>query len=289
MMPGIKHSILLLLLSALLIPACTEEIEIELDTTYKRLVVNGRITTDTAIHSVKLTSTTDYFYNQSPPPVSNATVTISYDDTVIELEEDPDRPGVYNVPTAFPGIPGTAYELTIKGVDVDSNQVEEVYTAVATMPEPLYIDSIQAQRFISPFFSGYQITHFGQDPQGTQFYSFKLLRNMELITKRLSDYIVQTDDFFNGQYIVGVPVGFLGDDNESEAIVPGDTVTLELNSISKTYYDFILEAQNEIFGNNPLFSGPPANVQSNISNGAQGIFTAYTIHRASRVISLPPF
>lgn len=284
-----KHIILILSATLLLFTSCTEEIEIELDTTFKRLVVNGKVTTENTIHSVRLSTTTDYFYNQPAPHVSGARVTLSFDDQVMDMPEHPEIPGLYSLPVAFPGVPGTTYTLTIEGVDVDSNQVEETYTAAARMPEMLFIDSIQAQRFISPFFSGYQVSHFGSDPQGTQYYSFKLIRNSDLITNRLSELTVQTDDFVSGGYIAGQPVGFLDDDNESEAVSPGDTITLELNSISKTYYDFVIEAQNEIFGNNPLFSGPPANVRSNLSNGAQGIFTAYTINRASVVVPAPTF
>jgi hypothetical protein len=33
-------------------------------------------------------------------------------------------------------------------------------------------------------------------------------------------------------------------------------------------------------GSNPLFSGPPANVKGNISNGAIGFFAAYTTSRS---------
>ncbi len=66
--------------------------------------------------------------------------------------------------------------------------------------------------------------------------------------------------------------------------MPGDTVTLELNSIDQAYYDFVGDAQLEIWGNNPLFSGPPANVRSNIDNDAIGIFTAYSIERASAIV-----
>jgi hypothetical protein len=47
------------------------------------------------------------------------------------------------------------------------------------------------------------------------------------------------------------------------------------------------EAQSEIFGNNPLFSGPPANVSTNLENGAVGIFTAYSIERVSKIIPSP--
>ena len=67
----------------------------------------------------------------------------------------------------------------------------------------------------------------------------------------------------------------------------GDTVTFELNSIDQNYYNFVVDAQLEIFGNNPLFSGPPANIRSNIKEGGQGVFTAFSIQRISRLAPPP--
>ena len=70
------------------------------------------------------------------------------------------------------------------------------------------------------------------------------------------------------------------------ALSSGDTVTLELDCIDRAYYDFISSSQLEIAPNYPLFSGPPANVSSNIDNGAYGTFTAYEVLRTS-VINHP--
>jgi len=93
--------------------------------------------------------------------------------------------------------------------------------------------------------------------------------------------------FSNGTYIYGLPVGFVADDEPEEELFPGDTITFELNSIEQAYYNFIIDAQLEIAGNNPLFSGPSANIRSNIDNDAKGIFTAYSIGRASVTLETP--
>jgi hypothetical protein len=56
-----------------------------------------------------------------------------------------------------------------------------------------------------------------------------------------------------------------------------------VNNIGKDYYDFLIGAQAEIRGSNPLFSGPPANVKGNINNGAIGFFSAYSVTHSSTV------
>lgn len=267
--------------------SCTEIVDIELDSTFTRLVVYGTITTDSVRHEVQLTTTTDYFFSEAPPSIENATVTVSYGNTSLNLESSVERPGIYTFPEAIKGEPGVQYDLVISNVDVDQDGTTEIYSASAVMPGIAPPDSISVQKFISPFFSGYQVAIWSPDPPEVNYYNFKLWRNSELLNKRLSDYTVQPDDFFQDNYIPGLPIGFLDDDEEDEVVFPGDTVTLEVNSISEAYYNFITEAQNEIFGNNPLFSGPPANVSTNLENGAVGIFTAYAIEKVSKVIPAP--
>ena len=69
------------------------------------------------------------------------------------------------------------------------------------------------------------------------------------------------------------------DRKPDEKTVPGDTVTFEMYGISADYFKFITEAQTELFGSNPLFSGPPANISTNIDNGAVGFFAAVNVRR----------
>jgi hypothetical protein len=96
---------------------------------------------------------------------------------------------------------------------------------------------------------------------------------------------VTDDKFINGTYANGTSIYFLDQSSEYERLVAGDTVTVELNSLGKEYFNFLQEAQAELRGSNPLFSGPPANVKGNISNGAIGFFSAYSVSRASVRVS----
>ena len=72
----IKKAIYLLLISAILV-SCTEDIDVELDTTYARLVVDGSVSADTNRYVIDLTTTSGYFSNIPAPRVVNATVEIS--------------------------------------------------------------------------------------------------------------------------------------------------------------------------------------------------------------------
>jgi hypothetical protein len=262
---------------------CTERIEIEVDSSYTRLVVEGYISTDTLQHSVRLTTTSDYFYNQPAPDVTGAIVTISDGDSTTYLSESEDHPGLYLTHSGYYGIPGKTYTLTVSHVDVNKDGVYEEYTASSELRPINKVDSIQLEPLTGNYYNLFQILVFALDPPVKDFYAFKVLKNRILLTDSLQELIVEDDIFFNGNYIYGAPSQFLDQTKKDEIIKPGDTVTFEINGITEEYYNFILEAQSEIFYQTPMFSGPPANISSNISNGAIGFFTAYSVDRCSIV------
>lgn len=265
--------------------SCTEIVQIDLDSTYTRLVVQGEITTDSVYHQVLLTLSGDYFSNQEAPRVSNAEVYLEFDDVSLRMEEQDTLPGLYLTPYAFRGVIGTTYELSIDQVDVDENGTYESFQASSTMPGGVMLDSILLNYSSTPFGSGYEVYMFALDPPSKDWYGLNFWKNSQLITPTLIDYNIQADDFYNGKYLFyGIPIGYYSDDETEEQLFPGDTVTLELHSIEEAYYNFVGDAQLEIFGNNPLFSGPPANIRTNLNNGASGAFTAYSISRASAIV-----
>ncbi|MFO7669766.1 MAG: DUF4249 domain-containing protein [Bacteroidales bacterium] len=283
-LPGNRFLIMALLM--LMNLSCTEIIDIELDTTYQRLVVQGSITNDSVFHQVELSLSGDYFSNQPSPRVSNALVKLEFNDVILQMMEHDSIPGLYLTPYAFRGVIGTTYSLSIDQVDVDNDGESESYHAASTMPGGVRLDSISLNYFSSYYGSGYQVYMFALDPPSRDWYGLKYWKNSDLLTDTLIKYSVQSDDFYNGKYLFyGIPIGYYSDEEPREQLQPGDIVTLELNSIERAYYDFVGDAQLEIWGNNPLFSGPPANIRSNVDNGAMGVFTAYSIQRASAVVS----
>ncbi len=264
--------------------SCTERIEIELDSTYRRLVVQGAVTSDSIRHRVSLTTTSDYFANEPSPRVSGARVEISFNDQVIGLLENPIVTGLYETPEAFKGVPGTTYKLDIRQIDVDEDGLSEEYHAESTMKGGAHLEGVALRYFSTPIVNGYQVLMWASHPvEQRDWFGFRIRKNGILLTDSLSTYQVFSDDLFNSGYLPGFPVGFLSDDDPRQRVHPGDTIIFELESIDQAYYDFVSDAQLEMIGNVPLFSGPSANVKSNISNGGMGIFAAYSILRAGTI------
>ncbi len=277
---------LFLLLS--LIPflnSCTERIEVDLGSTYRHLIIYGEVTNKRGVHTVSLSASSDYFSNRKAEGIRGAEVEISDGIRNFLLKESTTEPGIYETSPEFKGIMGQTYSLHVGEVDINLDGKTEEYSASSYLPYLNPLDSIHLGYSKNTFFSGWQVLIYAQDPpESKDYYAFKTYKNGVLLTDTLSEYIVQSDDFFNGRYTNGITAQFLNDDNPSEKASAGDVITFEINSITREYYVFVLEAGAEANPGNPLFSGPPANITSNISNGALGFFTAYSIDRKSQIV-----
>ena len=282
-MDRIKHIITITILMTVSLWNCTERIEVDVDSSYTRLVVEGYVTTDTAAHWVRLSTTSDYFYNLPAPPVRAASVTIDDGLQVFTLTESDTLPGRYYTTADFHGIPGRKYVLNIRDVDVNGDGITEEYSASSLLNPVNPIDSIKLRYFDAFGATGYEVQVYALDPPTRDWYSFKVHRNGVLLTDTLSELIVQNDDFFNGNYTYGITSQFLSDDKPDEVVEIGDTITFEINGITEDYYNYVLEAQSQIFSQSPLFGGPPANIRTNLDNNAIGYFTAYSVNYSSTI------
>jgi hypothetical protein len=276
------RNMLILLAISFSLSDCTERVEIELDSTYSRLVVEGHLTSDTTAHWVRLSETSDYFHNQVAPAVTGARVALDDGLSVQLLEESASRPGWYYTSPGYHGIPGRTYTLRIGNVDIDKDGETEDYAATSTMNPVNAIDSIKLEWF-DTFFEGYQVRVWAWDPPTPDWYAFKVRKNGVLLTDTLYELIVQSDEFFNGNYTYGIPSQFLSIDKPDEVVEVGDTITFEINGITEDYYNYVLEAQSQVFTQTPLFSGPPANIRTNLDNGAIGFFAVYSVGYCSTI------
>jgi len=263
---------------------CTERIDIDLGTTYTRLVVEGHITSDTLAHWVRLTKSSDYYGDKPPPAVSNALITINDGFEIITLHENDTLTGYYQTSEDYYGIPGRTYELQIELEEAINEN--KFYTATCEMKPVAPIDSIRLE--YREKYEVWEVLIYAFEPSTVDFYTFHIIKNGKMITDTITEIGISDDRFFSGNYTYGAPVYYLQEENPDEAVNPGDTITLMMSGITKEYYNFVIELMDETFEfRNPLFSGPPANVSTNISNGAVGFFAAYSNTYSSTVYQGP--
>jgi hypothetical protein len=260
--------------------SCTERIDIDLGTTYTRFVVDGVITSDTMAHCVKLSKSIDYYSETAVPGVSDATVTIDDGFETILLEESDSVPGLYLTPDDYFGVPGRTYELNIELQEAINGETS--YSASSLLNPVAPIDSIDV--VYKEEWEAWELQLYATDPTSVNFYMFDVYKNDTLLTDTINEVGISDDKYFNGNFTYGAPVYYFIKDNPDEVVHPGDTIILRMAGITSEYYTFVVDVMNETFEfRNPLFSGPPANISTNISNGGMGFFTAYAVSYAKMV------
>lgn len=274
--------ILLFLMLGIIATSCTERIDVELDDTYIRLVVDGQLTGDsTETHTIILTESTSYFYNQPPPPVTNADVSVQGDDgsSILLSEQDP---GVYLLPEGFKSRIGVNYSLDIDlEKEIDGQTKYTASTSTPSIGDTVYI-GLQYQPDWGE--KGYYVVEcYYWDPLGPNWYMFDIYKNDTLLTDTISKKQVVDDTFYDGGFTNGIGVGYLDQSRKDQVLRPGDVISFRASSITEGYANFVWEVQDEVSFSTPLFSGPPANVVGNLSDGAIGYFTSYSVLYASMV------
>ncbi|MFM1931475.1 MAG: hypothetical protein RL226_778 [Bacteroidota bacterium] len=271
---------LLIALPLLVLTACTERIELELnDQDGKRLVVEGWFTDEEMQHEVKLTYTTSYFQNQAAPAATGALVSITDGIETWALTET--APGRYVTPT-LAGVPGTTYRLDI---EVDGSQ----YSAQSTMRPVSDIDSLYVQ-VVDPLeefgFPGdlyYSVRIWTQELPGQgDRYMWLTYVNGSSVRDTLRELTFVDDVLYDGVYVADVEIDFLEIDTEATT---GDTVLVKQYNIGPEAYDIFIGIMNETDWNGGLFDAPPANVATNLSNGALGYWGAASVREKSVIIT----
>ncbi|HJN05757.1 MAG TPA: DUF4249 family protein, partial [Bacteroidales bacterium] len=260
--------IIILLFGTVILNSCTKRIDIKLDSTYERLAVAGFITPQKGDQYVRLTKTSNYFSNKPAPTVSGAVVTISDDSSTVEFSEDFNNPGYYLAPEDYFGISGTTYHLDITLSESINGNVN--YKAHEEMPHLAdNIDSVVVE--YNEQYERWMVRLYAWEPPSTDFYMFNGMRNGNMITDTVSRINISDDRLFNGNYTSGAVVLVLYKDE----LELGDTFTLILSNITEEYANYMTDLQLELQPHDPMFSGPPANVRTNINNNAVGYFAAF--------------
>jgi hypothetical protein len=268
----------------LVLTGCEEIMDIQFEGDSKKtLVVEGQITTDTTAHRVVLSWTGDYFKKPSQDMATGATLTITDGDKTFNLTEI--QPGIYQTDPDVYGETGKTYTLHISLPD------GREYAGTEKLKYCTEFDSIaQSDNYNHGFAGmelyGYDLLFYGNEPEpvGDQ-YMFLLYFNDSLCSDTLNKVVFATDEFVNGRYIRDLTTHFIA---EAEFIGDSMKVTLEMESITMEYYEYMTGLMLETFWRGTPWDGPPANVPGNMNNGARGYFRASDIKRKTRYFYAMP-
>lgn len=293
-------------LSVIAIISCTDPVKIKLKEGRSEVAVDGSITDQSKVRStplpdtVRLTRTNGYLSGPAPV-ISNALVIINDNmgnrDT---LQYTSNGKYVTHV-NKITGAVGRNYELT---VEVDGQK----FHAADLMPRVTNVDSLVTDYRTEPQYgrsSGYFINLYAKDLVGEgDFYRLKVYKNGILYNRPLDLNIAADAGFSDNKPIDGLrfiwpireflnPTTNVVDpatSGDMAPYIPGDTVTVEILSLSTASYYFYTQLQRQLL-NDGLFASPAANVVTNITNSdpqssvtAVGWFNASALSSKSLVI-----
>lgn len=252
-----------IIISSLLLVSCEDIIDLDLKTAESKLVIEGNIYNHSGPYTVRLSKTVGFNEPSIYPTVSGALVIIADNHGIIDTLTETSA-GIYKT-SKIEGIIGYTYYLTVVA---EGNE----HLAQSTMHQSVEIDSLYFKEFSFGPVKGTQLNINFMDPQGSDNY-YHLISYIN--GSRYSSSIVSPDIFNDGE---SIEIPFLVFEDDSDDLVLGDNITVELQSVDENVYDYFRTSVSD-----DGLSSAPANPLSNISNGALGYFNACAINVRSIV------
>lgn len=265
--------------------ACTERIAIETEGGDGRLIIYGYITNESAEHAIRITRSNSYFAQTKPEGVSGALVTVRSDTETFAFTESDTEPGLYRTAPGTAGTEGSNYTLHVS-LDFDGDGQAEEFEASSRLPLAARLDSIGVRQ--SPVFDEFmEIRFYGRLPDNAENYlSIHAYINNTALNDSLPDFTVVGGKYLVQKELNGLPCFYLNQEEDGK-LSWGDYVSLRVDVLTKEYTDFLDNAASEAQGSIPLFSNPPANVETNIRSlnnpsriPVSGFFSAFSSSRA---------
>jgi hypothetical protein len=258
-----KINILITFILALFFSSCTENIQLDLNSSNPQIVVEGSVPVNRKAR-ISLTKSVNFDDENSFPTVSNAIVTlkdnVGNSETLTEIV-----PGVYTSNSII-GMVGRTYSLTV-------NCDNKLLTSSCEIPNAVKFDSLDVEVAERMGFRNnesnlpgtlYTVKVKFNDPANeTNYYRF-----IEYVNKKTTGNIYVFDDRINN-----------GKTNEKNLfnfnryLVTGDVVTVEMQCITQAVYEYFNSFGNVSMGPS---SSSPANPYTNINGSVLGYFSAYT-------------
>lgn len=233
--------------------SCEEKIEVALKSENSKIVIESYITNSQNPIIVKLSKSQEFFNQSAFVPIESASVQIETQSITDQLSDDG---GGYYISKRMEGMPGKDYTLIVA---TDGRQ----FGATVQVPYNVPIDTVYFQPGVFEKDSLNAIIGFRDPPNTENYYRIKIYCNRKVA---INDYFLITDAFSDGAEMV-VPIYY-------RYFAPGDTIAVELLNLERNTWKYFKGLRESI--QQGINSQAPGNPPSNLSNGALGIFGAYS-------------
>jgi hypothetical protein len=273
------QKLLTYLIIIVLLASCEELSEHPLQTAaHDFVVVDGMITNEIKFQTITLSKPVSQL-NEKPQPVSGATILVSSEQQVFSFHEDSLRPGKYISDIQFTGIRNKTYSLLI-------NTGSKVYSAKAILEPPVLLtEFIPLQYVKNADDEMYRISKIPSNYNPANYAMFEILldwstapgyetKNPDSCRAKLYYYTLPTIDvsevFAPGSEKITFPAGTI--------------MTQRRYSLTYEHALFFRALLLETTWSGGYFNTAPANIPTNMSEGATGFFGACGVMEKSEIV-----
>lgn len=259
---------LIIIILIVLFSGCTEEIEVNLNSSEAVVVIEGSVSTDSEYSEVLLSRSKDFSGTNTFDGIENAYVQLSDDNGNSEVLDETSS-GQY-VSSEITGEQGVTYTLKVVVNDT-------TYTSSCEIPTMIRMDSVFMRKEISDSFwdndndTVINFYIYYTDPADEDnYYQFVAYKNGEQVSSYVASDLT-TDGLSVEQTITFIDVNSADeDDDEDEILESGDMVTIEMRCISADVYEYFDDLSSS------STASTPTNPETNIEGAELGYFSAYT-------------
>lgn len=255
-----RNKILSLVFAVLLSWSCQEIIDLDLEKSATRLVIEGEIVDKNTIQRIKVSQSLNYYDTGKMKPVVDAEISLldEKDNLIGDFIYNPGD-SLYQTFDSLSLDIGSEYKIQIivneelleaKGVILENPTLDSIY----------YLSDKQLQALGQPVLGeGYFMFVNGKlNNEGVEYFKLDISVNDTLRNSRgaLSNSVL-TSEFF-GKEFRALPVPGVFEEK--------DTVDLDLYTLNEDVYQYYVEFINLLFNDGGVFSPPPVNPSTNIKN-----------------------
>jgi hypothetical protein len=241
-------------ISILLLSSCEDVIQLDLETTESRTVIEATLNASSQTATVHISKTNDFYVGTEPERVSGAVITLR-SEMGDHYTFSENSPGTY--------IAENVLASTNESFDLSVEVEEMFYEATAIAPSAADLKEITQSDFPSGPFGdegAILLSAIWDDPSGTE--NFYRIRTYVDHTFQADSYTVLTDDIRGDGEEITTPIQKGFDENT--------IVTIELLSTDEAYYDYFFQVAS--LAGEGANSTTPYNPTGNFSNDALGYF-----------------
>jgi hypothetical protein len=254
--------------------SCEETVQLDLRQVPTRLAIEGQVTDAPGKQFVHITRSAGFYETGQTERITDAQVSVTDDSgETMQFVHNPnniaDSAGYYFPSNGYVGVVNRIYTLTVV-YDGQTYNASDKLLRVTKIDSLAYRPNRFRERDKPSDGKIMELLIYAKEPQDTEDnYLLKYYRNDSLVYNDEKDVYV-LNDYGVGENIDGVP--------SSVYYAPGDTARVEMYSITRDGFVFYNDLATILTSDGGMFSPPPANPRSNISNGALGFFQVSAMH-----------